>query len=87
MDYKELKKYGTKLGEKDFNIDGIYSGTKELWSFEESLYLHDYHHNQNSYTGKTDTFYVGKVEDFFHVESSLGFGDLSYMDDTDDMEL
>ena len=56
MTYKELQKNGVKVYEKDQYPYGYYTGTDEYWVYNKCLYIHEYHENMLSYTGKTRTY-------------------------------
>lgn len=56
MTYEELKANGTFINEQDRYGRGIYEGTSYYYVFNNDLYVREEHTNQNSYTGKTDTF-------------------------------
>jgi hypothetical protein len=69
MTYDSLKKIGTKIDEKDYYNNGIYSFTREFWVCQSGLYVHEKHPNTNQYSGQTTTYQAEDLEDLGKINS------------------
>jgi len=79
MRYDELKKIGIKVSEVDMFARG-YSGTKEYWIVDKSIYLHEYHTNQMQYTGQTSTDFLCSLNEFLDTSPGLWASEEVYSD-------
>ena len=80
MTYESLKKFGTKVDEKDYYNNGIYSFTREFWVCQSGLYVHEQHPNTNHYSGQTTTYQVECLEDLekinaMYVQAHIGLSE------------
>lgn len=59
-----LEKNAKLLGEVDFEEENsdIYAGTKYFYWYNDSLYVSEQHRNLNSYTGRSETTFLGNKE-------------------------
>mgnify|MGYP001287871382 CR=1 FL=1 len=80
MTYESLKKFGTKVDEKDYYNNGIYSFTREFWVCQSGLYVHEQHPNTNHYSGQTTTYQAVDLEDLekinaMYVQAHIGLSE------------
>lgn len=62
MTYEKLKEVGTFLGERDWNNNGIYSGTYYYYLYNDIIYTRREPTNAFQYQGEPETFpVVGNV--------------------------
>lgn len=68
MTYAQIKSSGTKVYECDNYGAGpyndAYAGSTEVWLLPDNrVFVREYHSNATSYTGKTNTQYIGTTKD------------------------